>query len=497
MKYRQLSCALFGLASLCFFSCTEEDYDIQVPEYQKFENPNWKPSAGPVPADAPTDWTVEFTGGVATPEWKVVEAVPMSAPSWEEPDMYVYPASMTVVIRMSEYIQPDVTEQDILGAFIGGECRGLGSTFQNADGETLFLIQVKAAQSEMGKVEFRFFSAKKQELFVTSDEIVFEADTTLGSVDAPYSLTWNSQGDLPYYMDLDVEVNLSAFDQGSVAEGDIVAAFVGDECRGLGKAVQTDNGYAFQFRTWARNLSDKLTLKYYTSTLKDIYVYGEQIGFEHTALTEVEMALNEHGYMDLYVRLPEVVRPYMTERDNLAAFVNGQPSSIIQQHEGDLYQLKMKGSEGDQVSFRYYCDSLHYVFNSPDCMQYSDSQSWGDAANYNILPLETAQQLVTMNGVFFIEYYKAINTELAPGDLLAAFVGDECRGLAVGELYNDQLIFDMNIRGTLGVEEQFTLQYYHIQNQYKFTCEQIFNFEPAGQIGDRNLPMGVTLHVVE
>ena len=497
MKYRSLSCALFGLASLCFFSCTEEDYDIQVPEYTKFENPNWKPSAGPVPAEAPTNWTVEFTGGMETPQWEVVKPAPMSAPAWKAPDMYVYPASMTAVVRMSDYIHPDITEDDLFGAFIGGECRGLGSAVQNADGETLFLIQVKAAQSETRKVEFRFFSAKKQELFVTGEVVGFEADETLGSVDAPCSLTWNSLGELPYYMDLDVRVNLSAFDQGSVAEGDVVAAFVGEECRGLGQAVQTDEGYAFQFRTWARNASEKLSLRYYTSTLKDIYLYSEPVDFSHTALTEVEMALNEHGYMDLYARLPEVVRPYLTERDNLAAFVADQPCSIIQQHEGDSYQLKMKGSEGDQVSFRYYCDSLKYVFTSPACLSYSDSQSWGSEAQYNVLPLETAQQLVTMNGVFFVEAYKAINTELAEGDMLAAFVGDECRGLAFGELYNEQLIFDMDIRGTLGVDEQFTLQYYHIANRYKFTCHQIFNFEPAGKIGERNLPMGITLHVVE
>ena len=58
-------------------------------------------------------------------------------------------------------------------------------------------------------------------------------------------------------------------------------------------------------------------------------------------------------------------------------------------------------------------------------------------------------------------------------------------------MYNDKLIFDMDIRGTLGVKEQFTLKYYNISN------DQIFDFEPAGKIGERNLTMGIKLHVVK
>lgn len=497
MKYRSLSCALLGLVSICFFSCTEEDMNALVPEYTKFENPNWKPSAGPVPAEAPTNWTVEFTGGVEAPEWNVVKPNPMAVPEWKAPDMYVYPASMTAVIRMSEYIQPDVTENDIIGAFIDGECRGLGSAIKNADGEILFLMQIKASLSEKRKVEFRFYSTKKQELFTTGEVVNFEADESLGSIDNPYTMTWNSKGELPYYMDLNVTVNLDSFDQGSVAEGDVVAAFVDSECRGLGTAVKTDEGYAFKFRTWARDLSEKLSLRYYTSELKDIYVYDNKVAFNHTALVPVSMDIKEHGFMDLYARLPEVVRPYMSDRDNMAAFVNDQPCSIVKNHNGDKFELKMRGSEGDKVSFRYYCDSLHYVFTSADCLTYADSESWGSKSDYNVLPLQTAQQLVTMNGVFSVDFYMAFNTELAPGDMLAAFVGEECRGVAIGEMYNDKLIFDMDIRGTLGVKEQFTLKYYNISKQYMFNCDQIFDFEPAGKIGERNLPMGIKLHVVK
>ena len=209
------------------------------------------------------------------------------------------------------------------------------------------------------------------------------------------------------------------------------------------------------------------------------------------------MDLMEHGYMDLYVALPDVVRPYMSGADNVAAFVGDRPCSIVQDGLDGHYLLKMKGSAGDKMSFRYYCDSLKHVFVTEECARYTDATSWGSEAEYNVLPLETAFKLVNMRAVFTVDYYEAINTELAEGDMLAAFVGDECRGVARAERYDGRLIFDMDVTGTLGMAEQFTLKYYHVGNRYMFTCAKMFDFAAGGSIGSRNLPMGITLQVVE
>ena len=74
MEYKHLKYVFLGLASVFFAACTEEDDYVKVPEYAKFENPGWMPAAGPVPAPAPTDWTIEFGGGMQAPSWEVVKA---------------------------------------------------------------------------------------------------------------------------------------------------------------------------------------------------------------------------------------------------------------------------------------------------------------------------------------------------------------------------------------------------------------------------------------
>ena len=102
----------------------------------------------------------------------------------------------------------------------------------------------------------------------------------------------------------------------------------------------------------------------------------------------------------------DVVRPYMSGADNVAAFVGDRPCSIVQDGLDGHYLLKMKGSAGDKMSFRYYCDSLKHVFVTEECARYTDATSWGSEAEYNVLPLETAFKLVNMRAVFTVDYYE-------------------------------------------------------------------------------------------
>ncbi len=58
MEYKHLKYVFLGLVSVFFAACTEEDDNVKVPEYTKFENPGWMPAAGPVPAPAPPAWSI-------------------------------------------------------------------------------------------------------------------------------------------------------------------------------------------------------------------------------------------------------------------------------------------------------------------------------------------------------------------------------------------------------------------------------------------------------
>ena len=65
MKYMQMKYMWLALAAPLFLTaCTEEDDHASVPEYTKFDYPEWAATARPEIALPPTYWTVAFGGGV-------------------------------------------------------------------------------------------------------------------------------------------------------------------------------------------------------------------------------------------------------------------------------------------------------------------------------------------------------------------------------------------------------------------------------------------------
>ena len=157
----------------------------------------------------------------------------------------------------------------------------------------------------------------------------------------------------------------------------------------------------------------------------------------------------------------------------------------------------MKASAGNTVSFAYYCDSLKHIFRTEACLSYTDAGTWGTEEAPQTLPLLTAEKLVTMEAVFTVTEYEAFNTTITEGDLLAAFVGDECRGVCTGRINGGQLQFPMEIRGTLGINETFTLRLYTYVNGYLFNCPKSFAFQAGGQLGTDEEPQGIELIVVD
>ena len=234
---------------------------------------------GPCARHRTYDWTIEFGGGMQAPSWEVVKASPMQAPDWQAPDMFIYPASMTAVIRMSTISVPTSHRPTVWLLYRTGMpwYRAAG---RECTRRSFYLIRGERRARRNGKSGSSGITVTgRRNCLLQPSKLAFESDITLGSMDTPRMFI-----DLASCLlhGLGSEVDLSAFDQGAVATGDMVGAFVGNECRGVGHVSEEDGAYIFRFRAWAREETEKLTLQYYTSDLKDIYVYGPACDFLHT-----------------------------------------------------------------------------------------------------------------------------------------------------------------------------------------------------------------------
>lgn len=107
--------------------------------------------------------------------------------TYENPHWTVVPLdglseSCTIVLDLPSNLKAyQDTVSDVVGAFIGEECRGV-STQQDG----LFYIMVSGSSSENGNIELRYYNARNKYLYQAEERIPFVIDQRIGTTDAPY-----------------------------------------------------------------------------------------------------------------------------------------------------------------------------------------------------------------------------------------------------------------------------------------------------------------------
>src|SRR5688500_7492146 len=68
------------------------------------------------------------------------EKVHPPAPTWTVDSTGKYPLSMTAILQLPPGLKTNVSETDKIGAFLGDECRGLGTFIKTATTSVFFIM---------------------------------------------------------------------------------------------------------------------------------------------------------------------------------------------------------------------------------------------------------------------------------------------------------------------------------------------------------------------
>ena len=175
----------------------------------------------------------------------------------------------------------------------------------------------------------------------------------------------------------------------------------------------------------------------------------------------------------MLVQLEDELKPYASADDMMAFFVYddlrglAKPAINVSEDETDAhyYLIKAFGNESGQelleVTVKYYCSQLKQVFSRTVQMRYNVGEVYG--INEPLVPqftLGSSKYPVVTNLVITAADLPTIDVSFAAGDLLAAFVGDECRGTYTldGSLLNAPITLPVFGRQE---HEAYTLKYYN------------------------------------
>ena len=482
------------LAALLMVQCTEEGEKL----YPIVENPGWTAVAEDFVDQAPR-WQADATGSVATPDWTLDMQGTDVIPEWTEPDKSVLPTSMTAVIRLTPFLERYAAENDMMAAFIGDECRGV-ATKVAVGGATLYFVQVKAADAEAGNVEFRYYSALTNTMYSSvAEDLPYEINKIYGTADSPAYPDFEQSGLYPYALNAVVSVDVANL-PAAPSEGDMLMAFVDGAPRAIVKDA-ADGVYTLEIR--GMNVAEKVTFKYYSAALGAVFraVETTTVGAREYGVAGKPQVLKfvpEVSMVD-YVNVVGDLANYASAGDKVAAFVDGVCCGVGELLDGEVYKIVMKGYEGQagKVVFKYYNAQCSYLFATDECIGFEDAAEVGSVAEPYALPLNVdgKHPLKMTATVCMPADFARGATE---GDIIAAFVNDECRGVATSLVTAEGVVvYCMDINGAASNDERVKIKYYSAERSYLYEMEGTFRFVAGSAYGTEEAPKQLVLvHVM-
>ena len=188
----------------------------------------------------------------------------------------------------------------------------------------------------------------------------------------------------------------------------------------------------------------------------------------------------------MLVELENALKPYATKDDLMAFFVGDelrgltQPAINVSKNETDacLYVMKVYGNEASQeqlkVTIKYYCSQLKQTFSRSDDIQYNVEEVYGiDESLIPQFTLGSSKYPVVTPLVIAAADLPAIDVPFAASDMLATFVGNECRGTHTFDQDHLSMPVTMPVFGRQE-REVYTLKYYNAASQRVYTFSKPF-----------------------
>jgi hypothetical protein len=387
---------------------------------------------------------------------------------------FEYSMNMTAVLAVDNILSEDV--YDRIGVFVNDQCRGIGEisyipSLQNELGlhpyEAFISIYSNVNDGEV--LDFRVWDASEGALLANIiEEYVFEANSVLGNPTAPVSITATSQ--VIQHINVNDGWNWLSFN----LENDemMLNEFLGSLSPDLNDIIKSQSGFA-QFVPgygWIGNMTEIDNLSMYLLRIAEndtLEITGYPVNLETDTLF-VSDGWNWISYlpqssMELNYALNSLegltTGDIIKSQAGFAQFVENMGwfgnMQFMQPKKGYLLRLTYPGElvyPCENVLLASLADEEQLSLSSNICLR-DDA----NAPDWQVFP-EQYEHNMNLIAVVLTEGLENAND----GDLLAAFSGDECRGVN-GSIYLpafDRHLFFLTIYGDQAIDN-LQLRYYN------------------------------------
>ena len=214
----------------------------------------------------------------AAPVWAIDWTNNQERPNWTEPIGSNYENSTILKVQIEEALMSYASKDDLLAIFINGELRGMAAPAQTLSGQSepgKFLLKAWGNESgtETVNMSLSYYSQTLKHIFTLSDNISLNSDETTG-IDEAFIPEF-TYGSVKYPVTKTVAVEPLLTKVGlTPASGNMVGAFVGEECRGT---VPLSAQGSTQLLIYGRSAGESISLKYYDAAAGKLYTIADAV----------------------------------------------------------------------------------------------------------------------------------------------------------------------------------------------------------------------------
>ena len=234
--------------------------------------------------DKPAGYSVETVS--QAPTWQVDYSGSESRPNWQEPNPAVYENWSIMPVQLEDELKPYASGQDLMALFIGGELRGLTSpavSQGNTDGDDdkgTFVLKAYGNEADMDVVNLTliYYCSQLRQTFSRSVQMPYEMGKVYGLEEDLVPQFTLGVAKYPVVTTTSLETIAQVLgDDIQPAAGDMVAAFVGDECRGTVTLDERLLGAEAVITLFARHKGEAFTMKYYNAATSRVYTLFSEV----------------------------------------------------------------------------------------------------------------------------------------------------------------------------------------------------------------------------
>lgn len=216
------------------------------------------------------------------PQWQVDWSYNQERPNWQGPDASLFSTWTFVMVQIEDALKPYVSNDDMMAIFADEYMCGLARPAISVGGSdkvnTRFLMKIGNADTGPGSytVRLQYYCKKLNHIFTLSEKVNMDTDLTLG-IDEEYVPEFTlGSAKYPVVKTVTAESILASVGITPQRNG-IMAAFVGDECRGVTQFVADSNLRSTELTIYGRTAGESVTLKYYDAVKRVVYTFADPV----------------------------------------------------------------------------------------------------------------------------------------------------------------------------------------------------------------------------